>query len=75
MFKQAFKMVISKAQIADNQYGKSVSQIPSTAQNTEKQRFMTGKSLLFFVIGTETGQNEVFVQLSIKRKPLDSNIL
>ena len=48
---------------------------PSTAQNTEKQRFTAVKSLFFFVIGTETGQNEVFVQLSIKHKPLDSNIL
>ena len=32
-------------------------------------------AVFFFVIGTETGQNEVFVQLSIKHKPLDSNIL
>lgn len=30
-------MVISKAQVADNQYGKSVSQIPSTAQTSPKQ--------------------------------------
>ena len=34
---------------------------PSTAQNTKKQRFTIGKSLLFLQIGTETGQNEGFV--------------
>ena len=35
VFNQAFKVVISKAQVADNQYEKSVSQIPFTAQIKE----------------------------------------